>query len=226
MKINPFIYTRPLRPEEFLDRQSEVNTILRRLLNAESSIIVGDPHTGKTSFLQYLRHVAERHEQFKNFVFSFVDAHTLGEQFTPSQFWRRALEPLQEQIENKLSFLSQAFQRTESNQFGNFVLEKLFVKLEEGGWTFVLLLDEFDALLNHQVLNSAEFWGGLRSLSSRLSGLILLAASRKTINQMDKITQPIIAGSSYFNTFAGMQMESLRMRMGLLSERWLVVIRT
>jgi hypothetical protein len=205
MDINPFIYTRPLRAGEFLNRQSELNIILRRLLSAESSIIVGEPHVGKTSFLQCLRHAASEHEQFTNFVFSFVDAQTLGERFTANEFWRQALEPLQDPLESQLSSLSQLYQTTEDNQFGNYVLEKLFVKLEESGWRFVLLLDEFDALLSHQVLNIAEFWGGLRSLSSRLSGLTLLAASRKTIDQMDKITQPITAGSSYFNTFGEMR---------------------
>ena len=66
-----------------------------------------------------------------------------------------------------------------------------------------MLIDEFDSLLTHPNFNSAEFFGGLRSISSRTEGLQLITASRMTIAEMNRRTQEINPlGSPYFNTFS------------------------
>ncbi len=45
----PFIYGRPVRPGEFLNREAELHTIFNRLRNCESTTVVGEPHIGKSS---------------------------------------------------------------------------------------------------------------------------------------------------------------------------------
>jgi len=45
----PFIYGRPVRPGEFLNREAELRTIFNRLRNGESTAVVGEPHIGKRS---------------------------------------------------------------------------------------------------------------------------------------------------------------------------------
>lgn len=50
-KAHPFIYGRPVKPGEFVDRDSELRTIFNRLRHGESTAIVGEPHIGKTSLL-------------------------------------------------------------------------------------------------------------------------------------------------------------------------------
>ena len=89
------------------------------------------------------------------------------------------------------------------NGFGNFTLERLFTKLHSAGQRFVLFLDEFDALLHHPVLNSVEFYGGLRSLASRCRAFTLVIASRLPVASLNTMTQEFNpTGSPFFNIFA------------------------
>ncbi len=201
MKINPFIFARPLQPEEFTGRESYRNQVLSNLLTFQSSVLVGDPHIGKTSLLNYIRDVAQQQPDFRHYLFSFLDAHTLGSGFTSEEFWKRELDPLRNRLGGHAAFLAETFHTAEQNQFGTYVLEKLFKELGRHGWKYVLIIDELDALMKHDVLNSAEFWGGLRSISSRYKGLILLTASRKTNTQLNQMTAEFCSGSPYFNTF-------------------------
>ena len=40
----PFIYGRPMRPGEFLNREAELRTVFNRLRNCESTAVVGGLH--------------------------------------------------------------------------------------------------------------------------------------------------------------------------------------
>ena len=60
MTVSPFIYGRPVRPGEFLNREPELRTIFNRLRNGESTAVVGEPHIGKTSLLLQLADPAAR----------------------------------------------------------------------------------------------------------------------------------------------------------------------
>jgi len=65
----------------------------------------------------------------------------------------------------------------------------------------VLLFDGFDALLHHKVLNSTEFFGGLRQLASLSKGaLALLITGNTSLTQLNQDTQHFNrTGSPYFN---------------------------
>ncbi len=54
MQINPFYYGNPAPPEHFLGRQEELRRIVSRMLGCQSTAIIGEPHSGKTSLLLYL----------------------------------------------------------------------------------------------------------------------------------------------------------------------------
>jgi len=59
MSTNPFTYGNPISdPARFFGRRAEVEQVYTRLLNAEfeSSSIVGERRTGKTSLLYYIAH--------------------------------------------------------------------------------------------------------------------------------------------------------------------------
>ena len=63
--------------------------------------------------------------------------------------------------------------------------------------------DEFDTFLHHPVLNKAEFFGGLRSLSSLSGGaLVLVIASRQSLTALNSEAQQYNrTGSPFFNIF-------------------------
>ncbi|MDY6875336.1 MAG: AAA-like domain-containing protein [Chloroflexota bacterium] len=205
---NPFFYGNPVPPDQFLDRRRELRHITSRIVNhGQSTAVVGGPCRGKTSLLEYLIAPKVRAklygERVERLLFSYLDAQALGGEFNQAQFWEYALRPLREQVvvPNPDSPLAQSYLTCMENEFGCFVMERLLAQVRSDGWRLVLLLDEFNDLLYHPVLNSTEFFGSLRSLASRSRGsLALVIASRRPLNSLTIKTQELCrAGSPYFN---------------------------
>ena len=207
---NPFFYGNPVPPDQFLDRRRELRRITGRIVNqGQSTAIVGEPRSGKTSLLEYLTAPGVRDELYGSYgerlLFSFVDNQALGGQCNQAQFWELALRPFHERVIEPVpdSPLAQAYRMCQENSFGTFTLERLLAQVNAEGWRLVLLLDEFDALLYHPALSCAEFFGGLRTLASRSKGaLALVIASRRPLTDLNRETQQFSrTGSPYFNFF-------------------------
>ena len=208
--INPFIYGRALEPAEFHGRGQELHHLYSRLATGQSTAFIGQPHTGKTSLLKYLLDDQIRAETFGNRferdLFSFLDAQKLRGVKTRAGFWERALAPLAQCLKTgkpeHLKSLDSLYRVAQKNKFGTFELEQLFAGMSAAGTRLMLMLDEFDHFLLHPVLNSAEFYGALRSLASRSLGLVLVIAARKALEELNQLTQKINPyGSPYFNIF-------------------------
>ncbi len=208
---NPFFYGNPVLPDQFLDRRRELRRITRRIVNrGQSSAVVGELDSGKTSLLLYLSAPETRAKLYgesgERLLFSYMDVQTLGGEFSQAQFWEYGLRPLHKQViaPNPDSPLAQAYQVCQENDFGAFVLERLFAQMGPTGWRLVLMLDEFDLLLHHPILNCGEFFGSLRSLASRSRGaLALVVASRRSLASLNEDTQQFSrTGSPYFNFLA------------------------
>ncbi len=212
MKISPFIYGRAVTPTEFHNRRRTLRRLLGRLGTGQSTALIGQPHVGKTSLLNYLMDDQHRRalvgDGMDRCILSYLDSHMLGGHFTPSDFWAQGLAPLAAQCPTDET--RARYELSKENQFGAFTLEQLFRQLGQDGWRLILLLDEFDALLNHPVLNSAEFYGSLRSLASRCPGLALVIAARRSLGLLNEQTQKINPhGSPYFNVFTELRLGPL-----------------
>lgn len=206
-----FIYARPLYHNEFQGRQRTLRRIIGRAKTQQNSIIVGTPHIGKTSLLYFIESKPAQAywgEAHPRIIFHHLDVHTLLGLQTQAAFWEQVLgtEALLIALGEELPI----YERARVNQFGAFVLEQLFRVLHRRGYQLQLLLDEFDNFLAHPILNSAEFYGSLRSLSSRLPSLTLILASRLSIADLNNATQDFAPhGSPYFNTFTEYQLGAL-----------------
>ena len=208
MELNPFIYGRALQAAEFMGRKRELRHLWGRLATGQSTAIIGAPHVGKTSLLNIINDPAARQSavgnRFDNHLFHFLDGHMLRDISTQAAFWQQALYPLTQALPHTpyLAHVRDVYATAQSNQFGGFVLEQLFRALYQAGSRLVLLLDEFDDILEHSVLNRAEFYGTLRSLASRSQGLVLVLAARQPLERLNTLTQSINPhGSPYFNVF-------------------------
>jgi len=132
---NPFTFGSPVLPASLHGRRRELRRLVGRILNqGQSSALVGEPRTGKTSLLNYLMSPATCAELYGDadckILFCYFDALTLGAQFSPAKFWERALEPVRE-IAAKDSPLAEALRTCHLEKYGNFVLERLFARLQE-----------------------------------------------------------------------------------------------
>lgn len=205
---NPFIYGNPVPPEHFVGRRHDLRRIVSRIRNlGQSSAVIGEPRCGKTSLLHYLAAPDKKEALFgedaDTLLFSYLDAQPWGVQFDQTQFWEFALRPLSEPLATigADAPLNVAYRTCQENGFGTFVLERLLAQMKLQGLRLVLILDEFDLVLHHPILNSAEFFGSLRSLASRSQGaLALIIACRSSLTHLNKATQQLNpTGSPYFN---------------------------
>jgi len=197
----PFIYGRPVRGREFLNREDELRAIFNRLRNSESTAIVGEPHIGKSSLLQRLAapdaQATYLGDESKNLIISAIDLLPVAGDYSPAIFWEEAIEPLHTDPDPGLKpFLD----RVTQTQHGRRALERLFNYLGLQGRRLVLLLDEFDRLLRHPNFNDASFFALLRSLGTRTGGLALVPASRLSVAEMNERGHGLLdTGSPFFN---------------------------
>lgn len=216
-EVNPFIHGRAVSAHDLIGRDKEVRRLCGRLAAGQSTAVIGMPHIGKTSLIRCLEDVAYRTacagELLSDDVFSYLDAQTLRGVQHQGEFWARALTPVEERLHDGKGGLAAAaglYELAQSNQFGTAVLQQLFSGLSKAGRRLILLLDEFDDFLTHPVLNSAEFYGGLRSLASLSPGLMVVVATRKELDQLNELTQTINPhGSPYFNVFTEIRLGAL-----------------
>lgn len=215
MSQSPFDHGGPVAPADFLNRQRELRRLLNRLEKGQATAVVGQPHTGKTSLLRYVLDKVKRDaivgDKLEPCWFRDIDSHMLSKTFNQAAFWGHVLEPIAVNFPD--GDLRALYETARENGFGAFTLMRLFTALDDAGLRIVVMLDEFDALLSHPILNSAEFYGSLRSLSSRFSSLALVIATRRSLNQLNVQTQEINPHSSpYFNVFTELRLGPLPKR--------------
>lgn len=200
-----FIYGRPVRQQEFLGRESELLTIFNRLRNRESTAIVGEPHIGKTSLLLRASDIVTQ----ENFILNdgshvisvFIDLQSEGFEYTPNDFWRDILVPLQKIPSQGVTSILEVG-KTEG--YKNSVLRRLFEEVAKSNYVLAVFLDEFDILLNHPNYADHGFFARLRTLSTTTGGLVIVTSSRLSIAQMNKRGQELLGNvstSPFFNHF-------------------------
>jgi hypothetical protein len=146
---HPFVYGRPVRPNEFFNREASMRTVFNRMRNDESTAVVGEPHIGKSSVLLKLEDKRTQKDHLGSDVadltVSHIDLHPVSNQYTPLQFWEEALEELEaapgdENLARLLAQIKPDYRRRN--------LERVFNYMGQGGRKLVLLLDEFERLLH------------------------------------------------------------------------------
>ncbi len=206
MPDNPFITGNPVPPERFINRRRELRRVTGRIRRyGQSSIIVGEPRSGKTSLLRYLHEAGENAGLYEGadarLYFRFFDVDALERDFSQADFWQRALEPLSAERAHLPEKVRNALDICRENAYATFTLESLLASMKQASLRLVLLIDEFDRLLGHATLNNAEFYGGLRALATRGNGaLTLVLAARQNLGTLNVATQKFSrTGSPYFN---------------------------
>ena len=208
MQHNPFSFGNPVRYDTFLGRKREMRKLVGRLVNGgQSTALIGEPRTGKTSLLNYIAEPDMQknlyNEQAGKVHFAYFDAQILGDHFTQSDFWMHAFIVLKDaEVFEAGTPLAEAFKECKKSGYSTFMLERLLARMHTQSLRLVLVIDEFDALLFHPILNRGEFFGGLRSLTSRYESLAIIIASRQSLTVLNEKTQELSrTGSPFFNIF-------------------------
>jgi len=200
---HPFVYGLPVQGSKFLDRENELRAILNRLSNGDSTAVFGEPHIGKTSLLFKL--ADELSNDAQHLVVFHTDLQPIENDYTPVTFWEEALHPLQKRPGHAAT--SRRLEKAAQDNYNRRSLERLFSHLYKQGRRLVLLLDEFERLIDHPNFQNSAFFPLLRSLASRTGGLALIIASRLSIAEMNERGRKLLrVGSPLFNYFGQMRL--------------------
>jgi hypothetical protein len=185
-QINPFIFGSPVPPERFIGREEEVKAILDRLVSPapSSTAVSGEARIGKTSLLHYISSLeiaAKWRLPPEKCTFIFVDSQTIVP-FSQEGFWRYILKSLAECKAYESKYIEGLLQ---GDDVGGFELGVLFDRIARDGKLVVLLLDEFEHIVEHVNPDAPDLLYLLRALINRPShGLALVLASRKSLEKL------------------------------------------
>lgn len=206
-KQNPFFFGDPIPANRFTGRRSEIRKIASRICNSgQSVVLIGEPRSGKSSILKYIKAAENKVRLYDDWaerlIFIEVDGQNLEHDVSPTNFWGLILDRAKYKIDT-IPSVTDAYRACRLNNWSAFALEKFFNELNLSKHRIVLILDEFGSFLDHPKLHSTDFYGRLRSLSTRFESLVLVLASRYPLEKLHKETIKFNpSGSPYFNYLA------------------------
>ncbi|HXV97879.1 MAG TPA: hypothetical protein VEC93_05600, partial [Anaerolineae bacterium] len=134
--INPFSYGKPIdEPARFIGRRREIEQVYSRLLSAfESSSIVGERRTGKTSLLKIMAH-PDTQTKFgldsKKYTFVYQDFLFLDENTTPTRFWQRVLKSIRRAIAGHGEVIAEIELALKAETIDNYALDDVFTSIDD-----------------------------------------------------------------------------------------------
>ena len=204
-QLSPFIFNAPVPPHRFIGRRPQLEQIMGQLTGPArvSSAISGDPRVGKTSLLHHLC-APQVHKKWglssEWCHFLYIDCHSIVP-FSEAAFWRFTLRELGQHLHDNET-LTMCVQ-TVLNQTNPdiFDLNTLFDQMARAGRLAVLILDEFEGIIENLDPRSPELLYHLRALLNRPErGLVVLTASREPLKNL--CTNIHFAGSPFDNCFS------------------------
>ncbi len=199
MKNSPFISSRPVRGDEFVNRENEIDIILGRTVNGESTIVVGGPKSGKTSLLLKLIEIGNNKENFQpetpSLKLIFLDARQIRD---PDDIWRTLWKNTPSSEVN-----------LETGQITRFVLERELEVLASQNTILCLIIDDFDLLFSNPNFKDPVFFASLRSLTTRTGALINIFTSQLRAEELNNAGSTLLSvGSPFFNHMIEVEVET------------------
>jgi hypothetical protein len=167
---NPFFPGKPVPPEHFVGRTSEVNFAFDQICNRSHFAIWGGPGMGKTSFLKKLaseQALVEHGVDPSQSVIVLLNCQSLIP-FTPANFWREVLNLLHDKLDHEPQLQAEISPLLE-NTVTNDTLRRALKRLGRKDKFLILLIDDFDAALvtndNYTEAEMETFLAQCRSLA-------------------------------------------------------------
>lgn len=209
---NPFQYGQAVQPVNFIRPDDDVmRRITGRIIDqAQSVAIVSEPRFGKTSLLYYLcspQIVSAINNLRKDWLyhFRFMDAQMFQKPDVPMErFWQYALKPIDDYAQAFPKHpIGEAMQNCKASNYDTFDIAELLDVMSDSRVRLILLIDEFDDLLDHPAFGSNEFLGSLRGLATHNASLGIVITSRISVSELNAATRRVhtTTGSPYINYF-------------------------
>ena len=146
---NPFFVGKPVPPEHFVGRTSEIAAAFDQIYNRSHLAIWGSPGMGKTSFLEKLADSQTWKEHGLNSsqaIIVLLSCESIYP-FTPSGFWREVLSLLKDKLDDKPALQTDITQLIEQGKTTKDSLRQILRKLGKQNRFLVLLVDDYDLAL-------------------------------------------------------------------------------
>lgn len=195
---NPFVYPGPVTPDALIGRGADRVTALTRLYSGQSSLITGEPQTGKSSLLATiaadLRACPRPDADLPRVVVTWVEEGSLPQDAGFAQFWEAATAALEGD-----PALSPIHARARAAVFRPEAMEAVARDLERTDARLVVLAHDFDRMLTRPGLMTAQFFAGFRAITGKPGARIAaLATGRVDLRTLvERITAAF--GSPPFN---------------------------
>ncbi|MCP4547306.1 MAG: serine/threonine protein kinase [bacterium] len=198
----PFFFGPIAKGNAFLGRGHEMSTIFSRLHHGESSAIVGELRSGRSSLLYKLADTGTRKVYLGDLADKItvhrMDLSAITDEYTPGAFWKECLESLYDHPGDAktVKFLEKA----EGFGYERRHLQRLFDHLGATSRRLVLLLDDFEQLVERRNFRSdSQFFALLRTIVTT-GNLTMIPASCLTVSELNKMFPPVSKNQSpYFN---------------------------
>lgn len=212
MDENPFAPYAPALPPVFVDREREVDLIFSHIRSTQrGNVAVSGPlGIGKTSLLRYVsdpRVAASQGVEPPAYISLYVDVHAVAP-FSAARFWRRVAQLLPRFAD---SDVAASAARLSGESIDILELEEFLDGLAARGTTLVLLLDEFEWVLetDNGAAESRNFLAQLASLARRTPrSLSLVVATQQPLAEVTR-TIPSWRGSPFATVFSVIELKPL-----------------
>ena len=208
--LNPFTYGNPISdPKRFVGRRREVEQIFMRLRNPEfeSSSIVGERRSGKTSLLNYIGHpdaIQKYGLDPETYLFVYLDLEMITSTSTPTRLYQFMLRRMAAKVQDE-GLQKQIRDVSQLDSIDTYDLAEVLDGMEDLGLHAVLLIDEFENVGDNDNFGP-DFYYGLRSLAIH-HDLALITSTR--VNLVEIAHSDEVRSSPFFNIFATINLQPL-----------------
>ncbi len=197
---NPFTVGRPVDPDRFIGRTSEIATALDQVISRAHLALWGGPGVGKTSLLNLLRQ--SREWQVRGYDPSgavFVHFSCLGiTPFRASEFWREILRQLEDWVAPDIQTMIRPMIAAETPSKED--LRSVLRQLGRNNQYLVLLVDDYDAALQpgpqYSELEMTTLVSDCRNLCSHSMERAYLAMVVTSLRRLNELGPTLRPGSS------------------------------
>lgn len=204
---NPFFPGKPVPPEHFVGRTSEVNFAFDQIHNRSHFAIWGGPGMGKTSFLKKLaseQALVERGMDPSQAVIVLLNGQDIIP-FTPAAFWREVLNLIHDKLDNDPQLQAEISLLLE-NTVTNESLRSALKRLGRKDKFLILLVDDFDAALvtndNYTEAEMETFLAQCRSLAVHAEESKYLSMIVTSLERLSKLgPKPNPNASPWYNHY-------------------------
>jgi len=186
MNKNPFIFGKPIKSDQFYDREEEIETAIGFIKSLQSFSVVGERRIGKTSFLKYLlsrETLADHGIDPEQYVAVYCATDSLYE-IEKDMLIMTIVEKIEEHIQTEVE-CADVFDK----------LRALVENLASNDKNLIIALDELEIIA--PLLDDFSYW--LRFIFQS-SNVVAITASQTTVGELS----PDSAASPLFNIFGNL----------------------